>query len=71
MQPIPFYMHPATARALLAEARARRAALRIESRRRNAKRRAERAWQSSVAYAAQSVIRAAMGHPVAPFYRGA
>lgn len=30
----PYYMHPATARALLAEARARRAALRIESRRR-------------------------------------
>lgn len=30
----PYYMHPATARALLAESRARRAALRIESRRR-------------------------------------
>lgn len=56
----PAYTHPDTARALLAE-----------SRRRNAKRRAERAWQSSVACAAQSVIRAAMGKPVAPFYRGA
>jgi hypothetical protein len=56
----PAYMHPDTARALLAE-----------SRRRHARRRAERAWQSSVAQAAQSVIRAAMGKPVAPFYRGA